>query len=375
MKGIGNGFQRIDKTTVKTVQLRAPGVSTSDAQSLQGEVLGGKRIFSGFSRQEREIIWENIVAFKGIIPSLSKFFQDVHLLQACVNSIRWLVTVPPDQTLFTALGEAYTQRETQIVLTSATTFRSETGSRSYCMRLAYLALFAIAMQVYRDLPKAPGEKILKEMPRAQADRDVLQRFASFAYLLGFNSPEIEMLKGDSAHLSPTDAPEFIPITVTTGPGEDIKLRSGLPRMNTFREDKNYLYLDNLCREQDETGEGITSFFVLKSWFMAFFGSWPGRASSTESSNPPPPAHHHHVDGEDVDMGEARPRTPNQQEVEREEEQFIQEPESERLDTDEQMQETATRPIINEPSMEADRPPQEEEDTLFGKSCPACLSYC
>ena len=353
MKGIGNGFQRIDQTTVKTVELKAPGVSTLDAQSLQGKVLGG-RIFSGFSRQEREIIWENIVAFKGIIPSLSKFFQDVHLLQACVNSIRWLVTVPPDQTLFTALGEAYTQRETQVVQTSATTVRFETGSRSYCMRLAYLGLFAIAMQDYRDLPKASGEKILKEMPRAKADREVLQRFASFAYLLGFNSPEIKMLRGDSEHPSLTDAPELIPITVTTGPGENIKRRCGLPRMNTFREDKNYLYLDNLFREQDETGEGITSFFVLKSWFMAFFGSWPGRASSTESSNPPPPAHHHYVDEEDVSMGEARPEIPNQQEVERGEENLIQEPEPERLDTDEQMQETAMRRIINEPLIEADR---------------------
>jgi len=374
MKGIGNGFQRIDKTTVKAVERRAPGVSTLDAQHLEGRVLSGA-IFSGFSRQEREIIWENIVAFKGIIPSLSKFFQDVHLLQACVNSIRWLVTVPPDQTVFTALGEAYTQRETQVVQTSATTIRSETGSRSYCMRLAYLGLFAIAMRDYRDLPKAPGEKILKEMPRAKADREVLQRFASFAYLLGFNSPEIEELRGDSEHPSLTDAPELIPITVTTGPGEDIKRRSGLPRMNTFREDKNYLYLDNLCREQDETGEGITSFFVLKSWFMAFFGSWPGRASSAESANHPPPARHQYVDEEDVDMGEARPRTPNQQEVEREEEQFIQEPESERLDTDEQMQETATPRIINEPSIEADRMLEEEEDTLFGRSWPACLSYC
>ena len=75
------------------------------------------------------------------------------------------------------------------------------------------------------------------------------------------------------------------------------------------------------------------------------------------------------------MGEARPRIPNQQEVEREEEQFIQEPESERLDTDEQMQETATPRIINEPSIEADRTLEEEEDTLFGRSWPACLSYC
>jgi len=131
----------------------------------------------------------------------------------------------------------------------------------------------------------------------------------------------------------------------------------------------------LFREQDETGEGITSFFVLKSWFMAFFGSWPGRASSTESSNPLLPAHYYYIDGEDTSIGEARPEIPNQQEVERGEEPFIQEPELERLNMDEQMEETAMQQIINEPSIEADRTLQEEEDTLFGRSWPACLSYC
>jgi hypothetical protein len=41
------------------------------------------------------------------------------------------------------------------------------------MRLIYLGLFAIVIQVYKDLPKAPRENILKEIPRAKADREVL----------------------------------------------------------------------------------------------------------------------------------------------------------------------------------------------------------
>ncbi|PVH70499.1 hypothetical protein DL98DRAFT_436956, partial [Cadophora sp. DSE1049] len=151
MKGIGNGFRRIDKSTVETVEKRAPGVSASDSRFLEGLVVSGA-IFGDFSRKEREAIWQNILEFRGIIPSLSTFFQDVHLLQACVNSISWLVTVPRDQTVFLALAEAYTHRDTQLVQTSATTVRSETGSRSYCMRLAYLGLFAAAMRDNKDLP-------------------------------------------------------------------------------------------------------------------------------------------------------------------------------------------------------------------------------
>ncbi|KAG9240846.1 hypothetical protein BJ878DRAFT_263780 [Calycina marina] len=120
------------------------------------------------------------------------------------------------------------------------------------------------MRDYKNLPKAPKDRNLKEMPRAQADREVLQRLASFAYHVGFNSPEIKMLKEDAEPPLTTNAPGLTPITVTTGPGENIKRRCGLPRTDTFQKDKEYLYLDNLCREKDETGEGITSFFVLKS---------------------------------------------------------------------------------------------------------------
>jgi len=41
------------------------------------------------------------------------------------------------------------------------------------MRLVYLRLFAIAIRDYKDLPKALKEKILKEIPRVKADREVL----------------------------------------------------------------------------------------------------------------------------------------------------------------------------------------------------------
>jgi hypothetical protein len=79
MKGVKGGFQRVDRVTVKAVELIAPGVLTLDAEFLRDPVLRGS-IFSDFSKQERAIIWENILVFKGIIPSLYTFFQDIHFL-------------------------------------------------------------------------------------------------------------------------------------------------------------------------------------------------------------------------------------------------------------------------------------------------------
>lgn len=76
------------------------------------------------------------------------------------------MTVPPDETVLTALEKAYSQRETQLVQTSETTFGSEIESRAYCIKLGYLGLFAFALRDYRDLPKASRKKNLKEIPRA-----------------------------------------------------------------------------------------------------------------------------------------------------------------------------------------------------------------
>jgi hypothetical protein len=212
------------------------------------------------------------------------------------------------------------------------------------MRLGYLQLFAFAMRHHQNLPKAPVKKNLKTIPRVKADREVLQRFAALAEQLGFISPEIKVLKGDLDPLPIPDTQASVPLLVTTGPGECIKQRCGLPHTDTFEEDRKYLFLHNLCEERDKTGEGITSFFVLKSWFTAFFDppQLMRPVLSMESSNPPPSqAHHQHVDEEDVDMGDSRPQSPDrpEQEQEQEQRQIIQMQDLQRIDTDEQMQET------------------------------------
>jgi hypothetical protein len=309
-------------------------VSTLDAQFLHGQVLGGA-IFSGFSALERAIIWENILAFKGIIPSLSKFFQDIHFLQACADGLKRLVTVPPEKTLFTALGQDYkSQGESQLIQTTETTF--EIASSNDGMRLGFLVLVAFVMRHHQSLPKAPVKKNLKTIPRVKADLEVLQRLAALAFQLGFRSPEIKALKGDLDPLPILVTQKPIPLLVTTGPGESIKQRRGLPHTDTFEEDRKYLFLHNLCEMRDETGEGITSFFVLKSWFTVFFNPppWTRPVLSTESPNPPSPqAHHQHVDEEDVNMGDLGPQSPDQ--GEQEQQQIIQVQDLERIDIDEQ----------------------------------------
>ncbi|OAF56685.1 hypothetical protein VC83_07154 [Pseudogymnoascus destructans] len=290
--GIENRIQRLDKATVKAIERRAPAVSTSDSQELSIAIFNGT-IFSGFSSQERSIIWGNILKFRGIIPSLSTFFEDMHLLEACVNCIRWLVTVTTDptdrtnQTVFTALDSAFQSQEgtqcTQVVQTTETTFRLVKGSRTYCMKLGYLQIIAFAMKDYRHLPKQSVRKNLIEIARPKADSEVLQKGASFANQLGFSIPQIERLKGmEPLTFSEVEALVPVPKTAVV----KIKRRSGMPHTDSFEEDRRHIFLHNLF-QSDEEDKGITSFFILKSWFNAFFGTWAIPVPNTDSNMPPP----------------------------------------------------------------------------------------
>jgi hypothetical protein len=338
----------MDRVDIKTLESRAPGISTVDAQFVREKILGGA-ILRSFSTQERAIICENILTFKGLIPSLLTFFQDVHFLEAVADGMKWLVTVPRGETVFSALASYYERKEeSQQFQTTETTFQSRRGSRQYCCRLGYLVLVVFAMRHHRNLPKAPVKTNLKTLPRACVDQAILQRFASLAAQLGFRTPEVLQLTGHSILPPVPDGPECVPLLVTTGPGESLAHRYGLPRADNFERDQKSIFLHNLCSDLEETGEGITSFFVLKCWFAAFFDPprWSSAPSAESHVSPAPPPQ---MPGEDVNMGDTGTGPSGQQ---------APEPQQERPGQQEV------------PAMEADRTPEGETEGLFGKFFPA-----
>jgi hypothetical protein len=56
-----------------------------------------------------------------------------------------------------------------------------------------------------------------------------------------------------------------------------KQRCGLLNAQAHEEDRKFVFINNLYNESQEQGEGVTSFFVLRSKYFAFFGR-PKRAS-------------------------------------------------------------------------------------------------
>lgn len=263
----------------------------------------GHNAFLRFSDQERGIILENILSFRQTIPSLYTFFQDVRFLQACADSVKWLVKVTPGQSLYAALEECYTGTdETQYIQTTENTCYQRHGSQEYCKRLGYLGLITFAMRHHDRLPKQLMKTDVSTIPRAHADKEILKRFASLAAQLGFDTPEIRDLKGAPDVLSISDSVTPPPLLVTAGPGEALKHRRGFPHVDRFEADRISLFLPSLCSDTVETGEGIASFFVLRTWFAAFFNSPRWSLTSMLERLPSPEVELPDPDRADVDMG-------------------------------------------------------------------------
>lgn len=74
-------------------------------------------------------------------------------------------------------------------------------------------------------------------------------------------------------MTATDTPSK-PVLVTTGRGEIKSQRCGLLRKRTYVEDSGFLYLNNIYASATERGEGLTSFFIRRSVFFAFYGRHP-----------------------------------------------------------------------------------------------------
>ena len=119
-------------------------------------------------------------------------------------------------------------------------------------------------------------------PRAKADKAVLRQYAELSIQLGFESPEInELMENRPVLVSEVMQPSIKPLLVTSGPGEEVPQRCGLPKLEASEEDRDSLFLHYLDNEQHECGESVTSFFVRQSIYFEFLG----RPRCTVALNP------------------------------------------------------------------------------------------
>ena len=268
-------MQYVDEITVKALELRAPRVCTRDAGDLRAQVLGGT-IFSAFSERDRVGIWARLQAVDGLIPSLYGLFENVNYLKALAACMTRLVRPSPGDTVSTALFKAFSdinqRADRAVIQITESRFSSSPASSADRADLGVRQLYAYAMRHYLQMPRDLKGKELLARHTTNADRTVLREFADLAERLGFESPEITALK-EHPHARDARNPSenSKPLLVTDGAGVKKKRRCGLPSVEEYLEDSESLFINHLHDVDEEQGEGITSFFVRKSIYSAFFG--------------------------------------------------------------------------------------------------------
>ena len=268
-------MQHVDEVTVKALELRAPRVCTRDADEVRGQILGGT-IFSAFSEEDRAGIWARIQAVDDLISSLNALFENLKYLKVLADCMTRLVSPLPGDTVSTALFKAFSDTNQRpdraIIQVTESSFSSSPASLADRADLGVRQLFAYAMRHYLQMPRDIKGKELLARHTTNVDRPVLREFADLAERLGFESPEITALKENPQMRDARNSSETSkPLLITDGAGVNKKRRCGLPSVEEYRKDSESLFINHLHSVDDEQGEGLTSFFVRKSIYSAFFG--------------------------------------------------------------------------------------------------------
>ncbi|KIW09691.1 hypothetical protein PV08_12034 [Exophiala spinifera] len=202
--GDPSALQKFDYRDVKALELRAPGASSNDAEEIQAQIRAG-RILRAFSEEERRYIFERLCEFKYLIPSLHTFFRDIIYWEACVGSIKHLMTISRRDTILSSFERGFSainQRDDQAVIqVGETRFETLQGPHDAQVDLGYRQIVAFAMRHFVEIPREPMSDDVTVRPRAKANRATLRQFAELAIRVGFESPEAleKSCKGDAGY--------------------------------------------------------------------------------------------------------------------------------------------------------------------------------
>jgi len=325
-------MQRTDNRTVQEIQSRAPGSSSDDVKALRPLLEDGILWGTVKDLEEREAIWKRLLSLEGIlIPSLYTFFEDLKFLKVSEKIMKSLIEPPFKGSLRVMMEQHFTgANQSPHVIhfqDTETTFQLGKGSPAQLVECGYQQLLLYPLRNFR--------KMIEECPRKEKDRPkpiimepdpvAWHKYASFASQLGFDSPAIRKLIADDpykkyarASLQKSSLSEsytfdevafescvekiastlatatkksphpVTPTLVTDGVGEDLPRRRGRFFETAHDQDRELLFLGTLNSTfQNQRGKSITSFFVRRCVYFAFFGEQLTQAVFNTTAAPGP----------------------------------------------------------------------------------------
>jgi hypothetical protein len=306
-------MQKVDRTTVKALELTAPGACKADFQDLYGKVRKGK-IFGAFDEEERECIWSRVLSASvdRLIPFLFSFFEDLNYLKNVADCMKRLIPLSPRGTVSSALEDAFSDANHRagqcLIQESEFSCVFRPGSLAERVDLGRRQIWMCAMRGNPQMPAEPKRKNLSAKPIAgKADEIVLCEFATLAYRLGYESEPIHSLiqrsadreiarsallkarKPDRYKYSEAAFEDYVgqivslfseaqPLTVEQASvaveincSDEPPKRCGIPHTQDHERDKLSLFLDKLHNTDEEQCDEMSSFFIRRSVYFAFFG--------------------------------------------------------------------------------------------------------
>ena len=264
-------MKKIDCDSVKKLEGLAPGVSEVDRKHVCSLVLSGQ-VFQNFSGEERGHINERLIGYKGRIPSLSLFFQDVLFFAIAARRVKNLLDVQDKEIASNQQTFSTVQERMESIFdpqgngdvpiqTSEDEERHVRVDEESQFNLSYRQIWLCAL---RTSSGRLGEGNRLAVLHERNDPQDQYQLALLASHLGFKSVRIEETIGHR----PGDAPNL------WYNFEDDRVprlkRSGIPYTVTFIEDRKTLFIDQVHAAPEECGQ-LESAFVLQDIYLSFFG--------------------------------------------------------------------------------------------------------
>jgi hypothetical protein len=306
-----------DEESVSKLQLRAPGASREDLNYLRKLMQSGELFPDIRDGHQREMIWTHLSTIDVPIPTIHTLFEDIKYLKPLRKAVVKLLKPNFKGTVRQALEHAFTgvnQKEGQCkIQVGEASFISRPGNIDDQIWYGILTLWLYPMRHFDELVgDCPKKEEKQDLPAPKEPSPFLwHRYGVLADSVGFATKQIRSLKSKnpdievaySALLKARDPDYYTydetlilkhlrgmkqmfdtatekpysgsqPTLLVDGPGEAIPRRCGRVFENAYKQNRRLLFLSSIYEPTAGKGSGISSFFVRRSVFFAFFGRPP-----------------------------------------------------------------------------------------------------
>lgn len=139
-------------------------------------------------------------------------------------------------------------------------FAVTSGDSNDQIEFGYRQIMAFAMRHLLELSRGAADNYATVRPRLKASKALLYQFARLARCVGFESPEIHALLINE---DDSEGYEILatftlngPLMVTSGSGVKLRRRCGMPLLETFRNDCEFLFLHHLHDVQTDWARAL-----------------------------------------------------------------------------------------------------------------------